>query len=391
MAVSTDTSPTASTSESSSGRKKFIGRVAVGALVVGAIYGAYALYDYETVGKFMQDTEDAYVKADGVTISSKLGGYVRRVAVSDNQAVEQGTLLVQIDPTEYYTRLAQSSAQVDVARATETASVAAIQEAQSAVGQARAALQASQRELAYLNGEVARMRPLVASGAEPKQAFDQLIANRDKAAADVAAKQAGLSAANDRVTSARAQAGQSAAQIKAAQAQREAASTDLATTRIVAPIGGKIGNSTVRIGQFVQPGQRLMTIVPTEDTLVVEAYVRPADVAFLHPGQKAVVKISAYDYAIYGGLDGVVESISPDTLRDERRAGTPVADVADEANSYYRVLVRTKTAALTAPNGQVLPIIPGMTASVEMLTGRKTVLQYLVKPLNRASEALRER
>jgi adhesin transport system membrane fusion protein len=119
--------------------------------------------------------------------------------------------------------------------------------------------------------------------------------------------------------------------------------------------------------------------------------VRPAEVAFIHPGQKAVVKISAYDYAIYGGLDGTVENISPDTLRDERRAGTPVADVADEANSYYRVLVRTTSNSLTTPNGQVLPIIPGMTASVEMLTGRKTVLQYLIKPLNRASEALRER
>lgn len=163
-------------------------------------------------------------------------------------------------------------------------------------------------------------------------------------------------------------------------------------TEIRSPMKGTVKSIRVStIGGVIQAGQEIMTIVPTEDTLVVEAYVRPADVAFLHPGQKAVVKISAYDYAIYGGLDGVVENISPDTLRDERRAGTPVADVADEANSYYRVLVRTKAAALTAPNGQVLPIIPGMTASVEMLTGRKTVLQYLVKPLNRAGEAMRER
>ncbi|HLS57943.1 MAG TPA: HlyD family type I secretion periplasmic adaptor subunit [Zeimonas sp.] len=163
-------------------------------------------------------------------------------------------------------------------------------------------------------------------------------------------------------------------------------------TEIRSPMKGTVKSIRVStIGGVVQAGQEIMTIVPTEDTLVIEAYVRPADVAFIHPGQKAVVKISAYDYAIYGGLDGTVENISPDTLRDERRAGTPVADVADEANSYYRVLVRTTSNALTTPNGQVLPIIPGMTASVEMLTGRKTVLQYLVKPLNRASEALRER
>jgi adhesin transport system membrane fusion protein len=163
-------------------------------------------------------------------------------------------------------------------------------------------------------------------------------------------------------------------------------------TEIRSPMKGTVKSIQVStIGGVIQAGQEIMTIVPTEDSLVIEAYVRPADVAFLHPGQKAVVKVSAYDFAIYGGLDGVVENISPDTLRDERRAATPVADVADEANSYYRVLVRTNTNALTTPNGQVLPIIPGMTASVEMLTGRKTVLQYLAKPLNRASEALRER
>lgn len=163
-------------------------------------------------------------------------------------------------------------------------------------------------------------------------------------------------------------------------------------TEIRSPMKGTVKSIAVTtIGGVVQAGQEIMTIVPTEDTLVIEAYVRPADVAFIHPGQKAVVKISAYDYAIYGGLEGTVENISPDTLRDERRMATPVADVADEANSYYRVLVRTTSNSLTTPNGQVLPIIPGMTASVEMLTGRKTVLQYLVKPLNRASEALRER
>src|SRR5690606_15584577 len=105
-------------------------------------------------------------------------------------------------------------------------------------------------------------------------------------------------------------------------------------TEIRSPMKGTVKSIRVStIGGVVQAGQEIMTIVPTEDTLVIEAYVRPADVAFIHPGQKAVVKISAYDYAIYGGLDGTVENISPDTLRDERRAGTPVADVADEANS----------------------------------------------------------
>ncbi len=163
-------------------------------------------------------------------------------------------------------------------------------------------------------------------------------------------------------------------------------------TEILSPMNGTVKSIKINtIGGVVQAGQEIMTIVPTEDTLLIEAFVRPADVAFLHPGQEATVKISAYDYAIYGGLPGKIENISPDTLRDERRGNTPVADVADEANSYYRVVVRTNENMLTTPDGRELPIIPGMTASVEMLTGRKTVLQYLVKPLNRAGEALRAR
>lgn len=163
-------------------------------------------------------------------------------------------------------------------------------------------------------------------------------------------------------------------------------------TEIASPMNGTVKSIRINtIGGVVQAGQEIMTIVPSEDSLIVEAFVRPADVAFLHPGQNAVVKVSAYDYAIYGGLEGRVESISPDTLRDERRGASPVADVADEQNSYYRVLVRTYESTLNTPDGRELPIIPGMTATVEMLTGRKTVLQYLVKPLNRAGEALRER
>src|SRR5690606_29320834 len=138
-----------------------------------------------------------------------------------------------------------------------------------------------------------------------------------------------------------------------------------ARTEIRAPMKGTVKSIKINtIGGVVQAGQDIMLIVPTEDTLVIEAYVRPADVAFLHPGQKAIVKISAYASAIYGGLDGVVEHSSPDTLRDERRGGAPATDVPNEESSFYRVLVRTSQTSLRTPAGQELPIIPGMTASV---------------------------
>ncbi len=153
-------------------------------------------------------------------------------------------------------------------------------------------------------------------------------------------------------------------------------------TTINAPLRGTVKNIRMNtIGGVVQPAQDIMEIVPLDDRLLVEAKIRPTDVAFLRPGLPATVKISAYDYSIYGGLEGVIEVISPDTLREERKS---------EEENYYRVLVRTKNAILSN-NGKELPIIPGMTASVEIRTGEKTVLDYLLKPILKAREALRER
>jgi adhesin transport system membrane fusion protein len=154
-------------------------------------------------------------------------------------------------------------------------------------------------------------------------------------------------------------------------------------TVVRAPVRGTIKNIRVNtVGGVIQPGQDIMEIVPLEDQLLVEAKVRPHDVAFLRPGLPAQVKLTAYDYTIYGALDGELELISPDTLREERRQ--------QEADDYYRVLVRTHKSVLSA-GGRQLPIIPGMTASVEIRTGEKTVLDYLLKPVLRVREALRER
>ena len=159
-----------------------------------------------------------------------------------------------------------------------------------------------------------------------------------------------------------------------------AAADRVSRTEVRAPVRGTIKQLFVNtVGGVIQPGADLIEIVPLEDNLLVEAKVRPADIAFLHPGQPAVVKVTAYDFAIYGGLDGVVEDISADTITDER------------GDSFYRVRVRTHDNALDKA-GEPLPIIPGMTTQVDILTGEKTVLDYLLKPILRAKErALRER
>lgn len=151
-------------------------------------------------------------------------------------------------------------------------------------------------------------------------------------------------------------------------------------TTLRAPVRGIINKfSVATIGAVVAPGESIAEIVPVDDTLLIEAKIRPQDVAFLYPNQEASVKVTAYDYTIYGDLAGKVERISPDTITDE------------EGNTFYRVIVRTDKNHLEADN-KSLPIIPGMVVSTSILTGNKTVLEYLIKPIIKAkSEALRER
>ena len=146
------------------------------------------------------------------------------------------------------------------------------------------------------------------------------------------------------------------------------------------PVRGTVKELKVNtVGGVIQPGQDIMEIVPLADTLLIEAQIRPADIAFLRPGQAAVVKVTAYDFSIYGGLDANVEQISADTIENEK------------GEHFYHVLLRTAQTDL-GRDGQELPIIPGMTASVDIMTGEKSVLDYLLKPILKARDrALRER
>jgi len=307
MSTQPDQSPAAPPEPSSRGR--LLKSAAVVALVIGVGIGIYAYIGYLNHGQYVQSTDDAYVKADSITISSKLAGYVRTVNVTDNQPVKAGELLADINPTDYRIRLAQDTAQQGVADAAQAASRAGIIEAEAGVQQAQAALASAARDLAYANGEVARYRPLVAAGSEPKQTLDQLLSTRDKAADALASQQAALAAAKGKLVAARAQLGQSTAQIAAARAQVDAAQTDLATTRLVAPIAGKVASSSVRVGQYVQPGQRLMSIVPVQ-AIYVEANFKETQIGLMRPGQPATIEVDALPGVEFHGS---VESITPGT------------------------------------------------------------------------------
>ncbi|WP_122491326.1 HlyD family type I secretion periplasmic adaptor subunit [Pseudomonas viridiflava] len=163
-------------------------------------------------------------------------------------------------------------------------------------------------------------------------------------------------------------------------ASRIAIDDRMSRTTVVSPVRGIVKTLKVNtIGGVVQPGSDLLEIVPLEDNLLIEAKVRPQDVAFLHPGQKAMVKFSAYDYTLYGGLPARLELIGADTITDDRD------------NSFYLIQVRTDSNHLGSDSRPLL-IIPGMIATVDIITGEKSVLDYLLKPVLKArAEALRER
>lgn len=154
----------------------------------------------------------------------------------------------------------------------------------------------------------------------------------------------------------------------------------VARTEIRSPVRGVVKEIKIStIGGVIKPGEDLMEIVPLDDTLLIEAKVRPADIAFLHAQQKARVKFSAYDFSVYGGLPGRLEQIGADTVLDER------------GEAYYKVIIRTDKNHLSK-GGKNLPIIPGMVVTVDIITGQKTIFMYILKPIIKAQQlALTER
>ncbi|KJJ64834.1 hemolysin secretion protein D [Pseudomonas sp. 10B238] len=151
-------------------------------------------------------------------------------------------------------------------------------------------------------------------------------------------------------------------------------------TLVTSPVRGVVKQLLVNtVGGVIQPGSDIMEIVPLDDTLLIEAKIRPQDIAFLHPGQEAVVKFTAYDYTVYGGMKARLEYIGADSVTD------------DEGNSFFLIHLRTDKSHLGSAEKPLL-IIPGMVASVDIITGKKSILSYLLKPIIRArAEALRER
>lgn len=237
--------------------------------------------------------------------------------------------------------------------------------------------------------------PLVAKGSAPKLELLQLERAIKEKSAELNGLQASLPRSKTAVDEAKARLADLESTMKA-DAQKELAAklTEMNEIRerltalkerktrkeIRSPVSGTIQDITVKtLGGVVKPGEDFIKIVPKDDQLIVEARVKPSDRAFIYPGQPAVIKLTAYDFAVYGGLKGELLDISADTFEDEK------------GDTYYRVRLRTYETQLKRKD-EVLPIIPGMVASVDILTGKKTVMQYLMKPLIKTlDDAMNER
>ena len=369
-------------------------------------------------------------------VQSLDGGVVAEILVREGQVVEAGQLLLRVDETRATSGVRESAAQ-GVALRARTARLRALADGkafepptatndeerrtvegerrlyearlselstqlsinrqqllqrQQELSEMQARRNSAQRGLELAQQELTQTRPLLATGAVSQ--VDILRLERDvtknrgdaeQATAQIARVEAAIGESQRKAqeteltfrNEARRDLAEAMGKLNALNEGAVALADRVSKAQVKSPVRGRVQRLLANtVGGVVQPGKDIVEIVPLDDSLVLEARVQPKDIAFIVPGQAATVKFTAYDFSIYGGLDAIVENISPDTVVDER------------GNAFYLVRVRTKQAGFN----DKLPIIPGMTAEVDVLTGKKTVLAYLLKPVLKVQAyALRER
>ena len=406
----------------------------VGFTTLMLIWAALARLDVEIAG------QGRIIPASQLQILSNLeGGTLARIAVKPGQKVAAGQLLIQLDPVLRESDAAAGQASVDalkvrearlaaeargeqaplsvgdvdpsllaseqaLARSDETAlisersmALARAEQARRAAAEADANLAQRREALSLAVREEAVMRPLVEQGAEPALTLDRAISQRAQAQAAVNAAAENLRRTRAAVAEAtrgvwavdakfRNRAAEALASTRAELASRSgqqpALADRLARTQVRAPTAGIISRLRVTTpGAAVGSGEPLVEMVPAGDKLLVEARVAPADIGFVAAGQKARVRVSAYDYSIYGALDGTVQSVAPDAVVDERTGQV-----------HFLVRIALPGACFPTQNAGCLPLGPGMIADVNLLGPKRSVLSYLLSPLTRMSNsAFREK
>lgn len=331
-------------------------------------------------------------------VESLEGGILAELLVAEGDIVEKGQVLARLDPTKVGSNVEESAARYRAALAAaarlqaeveggEPAYPALLEAHPDLTGAETELYRARRRSLAQslewvlaslelVRSELRLTRSLMQEGA----ASNVEVLRLERQVAELELKQSELR--SEYRVRARDELAKVKGELDALSSVVEGRADSLTRLTFHSPVRGVVKDIEVTtIGGVIPANGRLMAIVPLDEKLLIEARVSPRDIAFIHPGQEAKVKITAYDYAIYGGLDGRVTVISPDTIQDEVKP--------DEY--YYRVFVVTDADALVNKQGRRFPIVPGMVSTVDIKTGSKTVFEYLIKPMNRAREALRER
>ncbi|WP_020411380.1 HlyD family efflux transporter periplasmic adaptor subunit [Microbulbifer variabilis] len=331
-------------------------------------------------------------------IQSLDGGILAQLKVSEGDIVEKGQVLAQLDPTKVRSNMDESSARyraalAKVARLSAEVNQTPLRFPEELVGyeelQAKErklfdirkqglleSVRGSKESLELVRRELTMTSSLVDSGAA--SSVDVLKLRRQKAELETKIRELN----SQYMVRAREELAKVSAEVEVLASVLEGRSDTLVRLTHRSPVRGIVKAIEITtIGGVIPPNGKLMEIVPLDDQLLIEAKISPRDIAFIHPGQLAKVKITAYDYAIYGGLSGEVTMISPDTIQDE---------VAPN-EFYYKVFILTTSDSLENGVGKKFSIVPGMIASVDIKTGSKTIFDYLMKPISRAKEAMRER
>ncbi|SON55390.1 Multidrug resistance protein MdtN [Hartmannibacter diazotrophicus] len=280
--------------------------MAAGAVAVVAA-GAYYGHDYWTVGRFQVSTDDAYIQADSSAIAPKIPGYIAKVLVADNQPVKAGQVLATIDSRDYAALLDQARATVESARATVAGKQAALETQSSVIAAAQASIDIDHANEAFADQNDKRFSSLASNGYAPvqsaQQAAAEIAANRATTARDTAA----LQGAKDQVNVLKAELAQAKADLARDLAAQRQAELNLSYTTIVAPIDGIVGNRTLRVGQYVQAGTQLMTVVPTSAVYIVANY-KETQLTDVRPGQRVDIDVDMFPGHVYHGR---VQSIAP--------------------------------------------------------------------------------
>jgi len=275
------------------------------ALIAALIWGIY----WWVSGRFIESTDDAYLQADSTVVAPKVAGYVAEVYVKSNQSVKKGDPLVRLDNRQYQAQLDQAQATIEARQADLDRATADIKQEQAEIEQAQAQVKLARLNLRHAQEEVDRYVPLDVTGAATSEKLAELRNARDQAQANLEAAQAGLKSAQSRLIANTAQIEQARAQIKAGQASLRQTSIDVGDTIVRAAIDGRVGDDTVRVGQFAQPGTRMMTIVPIQQTYLV-ANFKETQIGRMRIGQAAKIHIDAMPDL---DLHGVIDSFSPGT------------------------------------------------------------------------------